>query len=117
VGSTANKASGLASEAVGKAKQGIGNVVGSDRLKTEGAASCSEATAGWRLRGGPPCCAVSTNSCSASAYHSVWAIKTADAQELSPRLRGLTKRTWARRGVGEEDRRPVSPRAVSNPTS
>jgi uncharacterized protein YjbJ (UPF0337 family) len=38
MGSTADKASGLANEAVGKAKQGIGNVVGSDKLKTEGAA-------------------------------------------------------------------------------
>jgi uncharacterized protein YjbJ (UPF0337 family) len=38
MGSTADKASGLANEAVGKAKQGIGNVVGSDKLKAEGAA-------------------------------------------------------------------------------
>jgi uncharacterized protein YjbJ (UPF0337 family) len=38
MGSTADKASGLANEAAGKAKQGIGNVVGSDKLKTEGAA-------------------------------------------------------------------------------
>jgi uncharacterized protein YjbJ (UPF0337 family) len=36
--STADKASGLANEVVGKAKQGIGNVVGSDKLKAEGAA-------------------------------------------------------------------------------
>jgi uncharacterized protein YjbJ (UPF0337 family) len=34
----ATTASGLANEAVGKAKQDIGNVVGSDKLKTEGAA-------------------------------------------------------------------------------
>jgi uncharacterized protein YjbJ (UPF0337 family) len=38
MGSTADKASGLANEAVGRAKQGVGNVVGSDKLKTEGAA-------------------------------------------------------------------------------
>jgi uncharacterized protein YjbJ (UPF0337 family) len=38
MGSTADKASGLANEAAGKAKQSIGNVVGSDKLKTEGAA-------------------------------------------------------------------------------
>src|ERR1700693_53272 len=38
MGSTADKASGLANEAAGKAKQGIGNVVGSDKLKAEGAA-------------------------------------------------------------------------------
>jgi len=38
MGSTADKASGHANETVGKAKQGIGNVVGSDKLKTEGAA-------------------------------------------------------------------------------
>jgi uncharacterized protein YjbJ (UPF0337 family) len=38
MGSTADKASGLANEAAGKAKQGVGNVVGSDKLKTEGAA-------------------------------------------------------------------------------
>jgi hypothetical protein len=30
MGSTADKASGLANEAVGKAKQGVGNVVGSE---------------------------------------------------------------------------------------
>jgi uncharacterized protein YjbJ (UPF0337 family) len=38
MGSAADKASGLANEAIGKAKQGIGNVVGSDKLKGEGAA-------------------------------------------------------------------------------
>jgi uncharacterized protein YjbJ (UPF0337 family) len=38
MGSTADKASGLANEAAGKAKLGIGNVVGSDKLKSEGAA-------------------------------------------------------------------------------
>ncbi len=37
MGSTADKASGLANEAIGKAKQGVGNVVGSDKLKAEGA--------------------------------------------------------------------------------
>jgi uncharacterized protein YjbJ (UPF0337 family) len=37
MGSTADKASGIANEAAGKAKQGIGNVVGSDKLKAEGA--------------------------------------------------------------------------------
>jgi uncharacterized protein YjbJ (UPF0337 family) len=35
--STADKASGLANEVAGKAKQGVGNVIGSDKLKTEGA--------------------------------------------------------------------------------
>jgi uncharacterized protein YjbJ (UPF0337 family) len=38
MGSTADKASGLANEVAGKAKQGVGNVVGSDKLKTDGAA-------------------------------------------------------------------------------
>jgi uncharacterized protein YjbJ (UPF0337 family) len=38
MGSTADKVSGLANEAAGKAKQGIGNVVGSEKLKAEGAA-------------------------------------------------------------------------------
>jgi len=38
MGSTADKASGLVNEAIGKAKQGVGNVVGSDKLKGEGAA-------------------------------------------------------------------------------
>jgi uncharacterized protein YjbJ (UPF0337 family) len=38
IDSTADKASGLANEAAGKAKQGIGNLVGSDKLKAEGAA-------------------------------------------------------------------------------
>jgi uncharacterized protein YjbJ (UPF0337 family) len=38
MGSTADKASGLANEATGKAKQGIGNVIGSDKLEAAGAA-------------------------------------------------------------------------------
>jgi uncharacterized protein YjbJ (UPF0337 family) len=33
-----DKAAGVANEALGKAKQGIGSAVGSDRLKSEGAA-------------------------------------------------------------------------------
>jgi uncharacterized protein YjbJ (UPF0337 family) len=36
--STADKASGLANEAIGKVKQGIGSAVGSDKLRGEGAA-------------------------------------------------------------------------------
>ena len=36
--STTDKMRGLANEAIGKGKQGVGNVVGSDKLKTEGAA-------------------------------------------------------------------------------
>jgi uncharacterized protein YjbJ (UPF0337 family) len=36
--STADKASGIANEVAGKAKQGVGNLVGSDKLKTKGAA-------------------------------------------------------------------------------
>jgi uncharacterized protein YjbJ (UPF0337 family) len=36
--STTDKASGLANEAIGKAKQGVGDLVGSDKLKAEGAA-------------------------------------------------------------------------------
>jgi uncharacterized protein YjbJ (UPF0337 family) len=35
---TTDKISGIANEAMGKAKQGVGNVVGSDKLKGEGAA-------------------------------------------------------------------------------
>ena len=38
MGSTSDKAAGLANEAIGKAKQGVGNLVGSDKLKTEGLA-------------------------------------------------------------------------------
>ncbi len=38
MGSKTDKASGLANEAAGKLKQGFGNVVGSDKLKAEGAA-------------------------------------------------------------------------------
>ena len=38
MGSTTDKVAGHANEAIGKAKQGIGNVVGSDKLKAEGAA-------------------------------------------------------------------------------
>ena len=37
-GKHGRQASGIANEAVGKAKQGIGSVVGSDRLQAEGAA-------------------------------------------------------------------------------
>jgi uncharacterized protein YjbJ (UPF0337 family) len=35
---TSDKVAGLTNEAIGKAKQGIGSVVGSDKLKGEGAA-------------------------------------------------------------------------------
>ncbi len=35
---TTDKISGIANEAMGKAKQGVGNVVGSEKLKSEGAA-------------------------------------------------------------------------------
>lgn len=35
---TSDKAAGLGNEAMGKAKQGVGSVVGSDKLKNEGAA-------------------------------------------------------------------------------
>ncbi|WP_182085949.1 CsbD family protein [Aureimonas sp. ME7] len=38
MGSTADKASGLANEAVGNIKQGVGKAVGNDRLQAEGAA-------------------------------------------------------------------------------
>ena len=38
MGSTADKASGIANEAIGKAKQGIGSAVGSDKLRAEGTA-------------------------------------------------------------------------------
>jgi uncharacterized protein YjbJ (UPF0337 family) len=36
--STTDKASGLANETIGKAKQGIGKALGSDKLQGEGAA-------------------------------------------------------------------------------
>jgi uncharacterized protein YjbJ (UPF0337 family) len=38
MGSTADKVKGTTNEAVGKAKQGVGEAVGSDRLQGEGAA-------------------------------------------------------------------------------
>jgi uncharacterized protein YjbJ (UPF0337 family) len=38
MGSTTDKIAGVANEAAGKVKQGVGNVVGSDKLKVEGAA-------------------------------------------------------------------------------
>ena len=38
MGGTTDKAARIANEAIGKAKQGIGSVVGSDRLQAEGAA-------------------------------------------------------------------------------
>ena len=38
MGSTADKAAGIANEAIGKAKQGVGKAVGSDKLQAEGAA-------------------------------------------------------------------------------
>ena len=61
-----DKAAGIANEAIGKAKQGIGNVVGSDKLKAEGAAQiegrrtgsdrrrqeCNEGCGGQGRRGG-----------------------------------------------------------------
>lgn len=37
MGSTTDKVSGLANEAMGKVKQGVGNAVGNDRLATAGA--------------------------------------------------------------------------------
>jgi uncharacterized protein YjbJ (UPF0337 family) len=37
MGSTADKVKGAANEAIGKAKQGVGEAVGSDRLQDEGA--------------------------------------------------------------------------------
>ena len=39
MGSTADKVKGAANEAIGKAKQGVGEAVGSDRLQGEGADS------------------------------------------------------------------------------
>ena len=38
MGATADKIKGTTNEAIGKAKQGVGNLVGSDKLKTEGLA-------------------------------------------------------------------------------
>ena len=38
MGSTADKASGLANEAMGKLKQGVGKVTGSEKLQAEGLA-------------------------------------------------------------------------------
>jgi uncharacterized protein YjbJ (UPF0337 family) len=38
MGSTSDKGAGMANEAIGKVKQGIGKVVGSDRLQGEGLA-------------------------------------------------------------------------------
>lgn len=37
MGATADKAKGTINEAIGKAKKGIGEAVGSDRMKSEGA--------------------------------------------------------------------------------
>jgi uncharacterized protein YjbJ (UPF0337 family) len=37
MGSTTDKVKGTANEAIGKAKQGVGEAVGSDRLRGEGA--------------------------------------------------------------------------------
>ena len=38
MGSTADKAAGLANEAMGNIKQGVGKVLGDEKLKAEGAA-------------------------------------------------------------------------------
>ena len=38
MGSTSDKAAGLANQAVGNVKQGVGKAVGNDRLRAEGAA-------------------------------------------------------------------------------
>ena len=45
MGSTADKISGLTNEAVGKAKRGAGEVVGSDKLRVEGAAQAAKGEA------------------------------------------------------------------------
>jgi uncharacterized protein YjbJ (UPF0337 family) len=38
MGSTTDKIKGYANEAVGKAKQGVGKIIGNDRLRTKGVA-------------------------------------------------------------------------------
>ena len=38
MGSTSDKVSGMANQAAGNVKQGVGSLVGSDKLKAEGAA-------------------------------------------------------------------------------
>jgi len=38
MGSTSDKISGMANEAVGKVKQGVGSATGNDKLRAEGAA-------------------------------------------------------------------------------
>jgi uncharacterized protein YjbJ (UPF0337 family) len=45
MGSTADKISGVTNETVGKAKQGFGRAVGSDKLQAEGAAQEAEGAA------------------------------------------------------------------------
>jgi uncharacterized protein YjbJ (UPF0337 family) len=45
MGSATDKIKGMANEAAGKLKQGVGNVVGSDKLKVEGAAQEAEGEA------------------------------------------------------------------------
>jgi uncharacterized protein YjbJ (UPF0337 family) len=49
-GSTLDKASGLANEAMGKIKQGLGSAVRSDKLKGEGAAQEAAAAADDRCQ-------------------------------------------------------------------
>jgi len=45
MGSTTDKIKGLANEAAGKVKQGLGKVIGSDKLKVEGAVQEAEGDA------------------------------------------------------------------------
>jgi uncharacterized protein YjbJ (UPF0337 family) len=93
MGSTLDKASGLANEAIGKIKQGLGSAVGSDKLKGEGAAQEAAAAADdreskirerayriWREEGSPE-----------GRAHSHWhqAEKEVDAEEAARKLSEL----------------------------
>jgi uncharacterized protein YjbJ (UPF0337 family) len=96
MGSTVDKASGLANEAIGKIKQGLGSAVGSDKLKGEGAAQELKGHAQaaddreskirerahriWQEEGSPE-----------GRAHSHWhqAEKEVDAEEAARKLSGL----------------------------
>jgi uncharacterized protein YjbJ (UPF0337 family) len=86
---TADKASGLANEAIGKVKQGIGSVVRSDKLKEEGAAQELKGNA-QRAVG------------DAKAAVKDWANKAAAAaDDLESKIRERAHRIWQQEGSPE----------------
>jgi len=89
MGSTADKASGLANEAIGKVKQGIGSVVGSEKLKEEGAAQELKGAAQKAV--GDAKAAVKDGANKAAAA----------ADDLESKIRARAHRIWQQEGSPE----------------